>query len=116
MKIQKKLEELLQYYMSTRNIGHTTLLKEGSKHYNKEFFVLSLHIKDCGYLELKPQQVISLENLDKLRGHDKPLIIDNGAMIELLGDALMKIEGLKEENKKLLKDKKKIYITKNDKT
>ena len=37
MKIQEKLELLLHYYMSTRNAGHTTLMKEGINHYDKPF-------------------------------------------------------------------------------
>jgi len=116
MKIEKKLEKLLHYYLETRQVGHTTLMKEGINHYDKDFFVLTMNMQHGDAIELNPKNIISWENLDKLQGHNRPLTIDNGTMIELLIDAMMRIEALEEENKKLLKDKKKIYITKNDKT
>ena len=110
METEKKLELLLKYYYSTRNAGHTTLMKEGINHFDKDFFVLSMHSDDYRELEIKPQELISLQNLDKLIGHKKPMVIDNGAMIELLSDALMRIEALNEEIKTLEEIKRVILI------
>ena len=110
MKIEKKLEKLLNYYLETRQVGHTTLMKEGTNHYDKDFFVLTMNMQHGDAIELKPKNIISWQNIDRLIGHNKPLAIDNGTMTELLIDAIMRIEALDEENKKLIKDSKKIYI------
>lgn len=112
MKIEKKLEKLLNYYLETRQVGHTTLMKEGTNHYDKDFFVLTMNMSHGNNIGLKPTNIISWENLDRLQGHKKPLAIDNGTMTELLIDAIMRIEALDEENKKLVKQSKKIYISK----
>lgn len=112
MKIEKKLEKLLHYYLATRQVGHTTLMKEGTNHYDKDFFVLTMNMKHGDAIELNPKNIISWENLDKLHGHNRPLAIDNGLMTELLIDTILRIEALEEENKKLIKDSKKIYIRK----
>ena len=61
-----------------------------------------------------PKDVISWTNLDKLQGHDRPMAIDNAVMIELLADALMSIEALEEENKKLTKRNKLIIVRNNE--
>lgn len=114
MKIQEKLELLLHYYMSTRNAGHTTLMKEGINHYDKPFFVLTHNMNHGSDLNISPKDVISWTNLDKLQGHDRPMAIDNAVMIELLADALMRIEALEEENKKLTKRNKLIIVRNNE--
>jgi len=111
MKIEKKLEILLQYYLSTRRAGHTTLMKEGTNHYDKDFFVLAHNMEYGETMGFGPKSAVSWQNLDKLIGHNKPLAIDNGPMTELLADVLVRIEALKEENKKLLKEKGKFYIS-----
>jgi hypothetical protein len=103
MKIEKKLIELITYYGTTRQAGHTTLLKEGTKHYDRPFFVLTHNMNHGRELGLDPKDVISYQDPEKLRGYSRPLVIDNGVMHELLSDALMRIEALKEENKKLKK-------------
>lgn len=114
MKIQKKIEMLLHYYSTTRKAGHSTLLKEGTKHYDKDFLVLAWHKSDYDFLEIKPQQVVSWDNLDILRGNNKPMVIDNGVLFEILGDVLMKIESLEEENEELVKEKRKIYLKRHE--
>ena len=112
MKIKKQLEGLLHYYMATRTVGHTTLLKKGTDNYDKPFCVLTHNIDAARSLGFSPKNTVSLLSLDRLRGSSRPMVIDNGAMIEILVDALMRIEALEEENKKLVKQSKKIYITK----
>jgi len=110
MKIEKKLEELLHYFMSTRAVGHTTLLKRGTNNYDKPFFVLTHNTEAGNALKFWPKNIISLHNLDRLRGSNRPLTIDNGAMIEILSDALFRIE-TQEGQIKTLKDKKQTIIT-----
>jgi hypothetical protein len=111
MNIKKKLSELLTYYGSTRNTGHTTLLKEGTKHYDRPFFVLVHNANYGTELGIDPKDTVSYQNLDKLRGHKRPIVFDNGVMRELLSDALMRIESLEAENKFLLECSQTIIVT-----
>ena len=116
MNIKKKLETLLTYYQATRAKGHSTLLKNGTENNaGGEFFIL-VHKMDCPvYDAYDINEKVSLYNLDKLRGHNKPLAIDNAALLELFSESLMKIEALEEENKKLRKQNKLILVTPGDK-
>lgn len=112
MKIKKQLEELLYYYMSTRAVGHTTLMKKGTDNYDKPYCILTHNTEAGSVLGFDRRNIVTVNSLDRLRGSSRPLAIDNGAMIELLIDVIMRIESLEEENKKLIKDSKKIYIKK----
>ena len=112
MKIKKQLEDLLYYYMATRATGHTTLMKQGTDNYDKPFCILTHNAEAGSSLGFNQKNVVTLNSLDRLRGSSRPIAIDNGAMIELLISAIMRIESLEEENKKLVKQSKKIYITK----
>lgn len=112
MNIKKKLEELLIYYHSTRGKGHSTLVKNGVENSpSGEFFVL-VHKMDCPVFDsFHPNEKISLHNLEKLRGHTKPLAIDNAALMELFSESLMRIEALEEQNKKLEERNQTILVT-----
>jgi hypothetical protein len=114
MKIEKKLAELIGYYSFNRNVGHTALLKEGSKHYDKGKFILASSKHNWDFLECEPNEVISLQNLETLRGHSKPMVIDNDALIEIFSEALMRIEALEKENKELRKKTQTILIRNNN--
>jgi hypothetical protein len=114
MNIKKKLETLLQYYLTTRQVGHTTLMKEGTNHYDKPFFVLCHSMVHGESLGFDVTNTISYGNPDKLRGHNRPLVIDNGVIPEILSDALMRIETLEEENEKLRKMSQTILVGPND--
>ena len=114
MKIQKKLAELIGYYSYNRCVGHTALLKEGAKHYDKEKFILATNKQNWDFLECKPTEVISVHNLEALRGHHKPMVIDNDALIEIFSESLMKIDALEKENQEL-KEQKQAILIKNDK-
>jgi hypothetical protein len=114
MKLIKKLESLLTYYSENRKAGHTALLKEGTRKYVGDKFILSHCKRDYQYLEVKPEEVISWENLDALIGSKKPLVIDNDAMICILSETVAKLNELKEENKKLRKEKQLILVSPKD--
>lgn len=109
MNITEKIKEILQYYLVNRNIGHTTLLKHGIDnfgYYDQKFFVLCRSMGDYIFLSTKSKNIVSWNNIEKLRGYNRPLAIDNGAMIELLSESLSelsKIETLEKQNKELLK-------------
>lgn len=100
MRTIEKIEMLYQYYLSTRNIGHTSLLKEGAKRFKKDFFILSFD-HDNRIFEAEKSQIVSWSNLKKLIGHQKPMIIDNGAMVSILSDVLNEMHELEEENQRL---------------
>jgi hypothetical protein len=119
MKIEEKLIELLVYYQNTRGKGHTALLKEGTNHYTgRPIFVLA-HKKAFAW------RIGIRHNLKKILSPIKtsiaseaiirPMAIDNGAMIELLSESLMRIEALQEENKKLEKQNQLILVSPTDK-
>lgn len=110
MKTLKKLEELLTYYTINRKVGHTTLLKEGTKNHQGKKFVLCHCKRDYQFLEVKPEEVISVENIEALRGCNTPLILDNDAMIVILSESIKKINELKEENKELRNKKQCVLI------
>jgi hypothetical protein len=114
MKTLKKLKILLAYYSINRGVGHTALLKEGTRNYDGDKFVLSHRKTDCQYLDVKPEEVISWENLDPLCGSKKPLIIDNAAIICILYETVAKLNELKEQNKKLREQKQLILVSPKD--
>jgi len=94
MRLVEKLELLLNYYLINRKVGHTALLKEGTKHYENDMFILSSHSKDWSFLDCKPDQILSWQNINKLRGYKKPIAIDLTEVIE-------HIEKIENENEKL---------------
>jgi len=63
--------------------------------------VISDDTRDYQFLELERDQVISWKYMEKLKGHQRPIVIDNSAMISLLYDSLHEIETLEEENERL---------------
>lgn len=97
-----KLQELLTYYLATRQCGHTTLMKQGRDNYTGQKLILAADYKSGKELSSDPnKEVISLNSLEKLRGSNKPLAIDNATMTILLQDTLDELLRLENENKKL---------------
>lgn len=107
MKIKDKLEILYHYYITTRQVGHSTLLKTGLDNYENKKFVLAYSKSDNVFLKCKPNEIISWVdlNLGSLIGFDRPLIIDNGVMDVLLRETLNYIESLEEDRETLNKIK-----------
>lgn len=109
MKILEKLQDLLAYYEATRRVGHTTLMKKGIENYDKEKFVLTYSIDAGECIGIKRDEIISWQRLDKLRGHNKPLAIDNGTMFVILNEVTDTIKALQDENEMLREERRKIY-------
>lgn len=108
MKVKEKIRQLLIYYGTCRRVGHTALMKEGTNHYEKEKLVLThtmAHGEDLGF---NHNEIVSWQNLEKLCGHSKPMVIDNYALFTILTETLKEIEKLEEENRKLMGQKEKI--------
>jgi hypothetical protein len=100
MKIKEILREL-QYYLSIRQTGKTTLLKEGVDNYSKYHWIV---VPTIAYGEKlfdrrnKLHQLVSLNNLQKLRGTQQAMIIDQEANLQIFSMALDEIHRLETES------------------
>jgi hypothetical protein len=100
MKIKEILREL-QYYLSIRQTGKTTLLKEGVDNYSKYHWIVVPTIGDGEKLfdrRNKLHQLVSLNNLQKLRGTQQAMIIDQEANLQIFSMALDTIQRLEMES------------------
>lgn len=94
-KIKNKLGIILNHFVSTRQVGHTTVMKEGVNAH-PESLVLVHSSDNAKALKLDTSQIVSLNTLERLRGSKKPLVIDNAAMYSLLSETLHYISSLEE--------------------
>ena len=91
------LGTLRDYYAVNRHVGHTPAMLDGAKH--SDCLVLwpnrgmAQHYRN----DLPLSRVVSLGNLNVLRGQNKALVIDNAAMYSILSDALSEIGRLNAE-------------------
>ena len=99
MKIKEKLKAIRDYYDMTRQVGHTSLMKEGVVNSDKKLVLVHKQLDHLFGCDKKDQ--VSWHNLDKLIGQNKPLVIDNGIMWLMLNEALEEIEKLEEDSRKL---------------
>ncbi len=102
MEIKKILEEL-QQYLSLRQTGKTSLLKSGIDNYDRNHFVLVPTVeygnKVLGTTKSKSiQKLVTFVNLNKLKGSNYPLIIDQEANLQIFSMALDKIQHLEMES------------------
>ena len=100
MKIEDGLKEIIDYYRTTRQIGHTTLMKVGTNDFNRDKLVLVLGRDHGDSMGIKRSEMVTLDNLQKLRGSNAPLVIDNGVLIEIFDQTYLKVDSLKEETKR----------------
>jgi len=109
MNIKSRLRHLLDYYLINRQVGHTRLLKEGTDNYKGEKYILCFNMKHGENLGFDPnKEVISWQSMEKLRSHNKPIVIDNGTMVVILQESLKEIIKLENEIIKLKIQKKEI--------
>ena len=80
MEMKRVLEELNAYYQTTRQAGHTTLMKRGTSNYEQRKLVLVHNMSYGRDLNIPKDEIVTLNSLDRLRGHDLPLVIDNGTL------------------------------------
>lgn len=106
MDIITKLNVLYQYYKLTRGVGHTTLMKKGVENFDKDTLILTPNMNAGEVLGFNKDQIVTWNSLNKLRGHNKPLAIDNGTMMIILEDV---IKELQNEKKKTNEKKNKRY-------
>lgn len=78
------LSELIQYWRTNRRRGHTNLTFEGLDNYKGRCFVVAAN--RVHWLELKKRvnnpyvEVITVDDLDQLRGHTAALVVDHYAI------------------------------------
>jgi hypothetical protein len=87
----KNILENLSMLWGTRQIGNTTLIKEGTKNYDREFGLIG-YSKDSAsdILSTSPGKgkPYSIDNLDSLKGKKMPIVVDHTAMVNVLKYAL----------------------------
>lgn len=99
--VYKPNYQLLEYFLKTRGVGHTTLSIEGAKSYDKPFYIVGLDIRHAKNLESlirnKNGIPISIDSLTYVTlGKYLPIFVDNGVIIHILTDLDKCIDGYKE--------------------
>lgn len=111
-KIGKKLKDIHTYYMMTRRVGHTISLLVGAKS-NKNVLVLVANEAQKQNVDLPDNQMISINNLEALRGRRNPLLIDHFALQSMISELLKDLDGLStKHNKEILGYKFKALLLK----
>ncbi len=99
----EKIALLKTYFDTRRGRGHTFAMVNGVA--NTENVTVIVHSqnygKDIQRMCQKRINLVSWDNLDKLRGSNNALVIDNAAMSQILGDALEMLRELRAENSRL---------------
>jgi len=102
---------LYEYYISTRQKGHTKLIKEGLENFDGDNIpIVITHSADMGnYISKsisKDIDFITLNSLYKLVGDNRPIVFDNAAMYVMLKSVINIIEENRELKFKLLEYEK----------
>jgi len=99
MEIKQTLKEISTYYQITRQAGHTTLMEQGTANYPKDKLVLCLNMGHGNTMKLKRSEIVPLDSLERLRGHNTPLAIDNGVLIEIFDQTVLEYAKLEKSAK-----------------
>ena len=105
MNIKEILKEL-QYYLSIRKTGKTTLLKKGIDEYPYYHWIVVPTIEYGKTMVIpsnKLHRLVSLDNLQNVRGTHQAMIIDQEANLEIFTKSLQEIERLETENDTITK-------------
>lgn len=97
-KIKETIREILKYYDTQRQVGHTTAMIEGVKNSPKAI-VLVNNMQHAGHVQAvagKPLNIITTERMN-LMGRNDPLVLDNFTTTEILRKALVCIVDLEVE-------------------
>lgn len=100
MNIKDKLDTIRVYFLTSRQAGHSTLMNVGTNNFNGDKLVLVLDKRHGDEMGLKTSEMVSLDSLHKLRGHNAPLVIDNGVLIEIFDQSLLKYIDLENDARK----------------
>jgi hypothetical protein len=110
MKIKEILREL-QYYLSIRQTGKTTLLKKGIDEYPYYHWIVVPTIEYGKKMIIPSNKLHKLVSLDdigsgngsKIRGTQQAMIIDQEANLQIFTKSLKEIERLETENDTIIK-------------
>lgn len=112
-KIEDILEGYLNYYISTRQVGHTTTMLNGAKSNSDSLVVVANEIMGRYIRENHDSNYITYCNINNLKGRNAPIVFDNAALHMIFSDVLIELNYLKRvneklgtENEKLVKDVK----------
>ena len=98
--ITEKLIDLITYYQMTRGVGHTQGMLEGAN-YTDNALILTSNGPLSYFLKSQigsPKSVyVTPYNSRVLRGHRRPLFIDNAELCSIFSSALERIEQLEFE-------------------
>lgn len=104
---EEKLVLLKAYYDTRRGVGHTTVMMKGVV--GSQHAIVLAHTaryaEDLRNIYGRETQIVTWDALDRLLGRRDALVIDNAAMITILGDALEVMRKLRSENSILRSEK-----------
>lgn len=108
MRLTDKLRRLDTYFACARQVGHTALLRQGFDNWSGDKLILTTNMKEGHKLKCLESQIVTLDSLDRLQGRDWPMLVDNSVLVHLFHSAILELEGLESENKKLYKKVKEL--------
>ena len=97
MILKQKLELLAAYFQRTQQVGHTALVRQGFDDYPGDKLILSRTMNRGNRLRCLKSQIVTLNTLDRLNGHNWPMVIDNDVIIELFHKTLWELDELEEK-------------------
>ena len=105
MKTLEMLETLAIYYDGNRQVGHTRTMLNGAKNVDCLVLFPTHSIAQTWRKEIPAARVVTLGNLQSLRGPNKPLAVDNSSMYVILSASISEIKKLKAELARAKKDR-----------
>lgn len=106
-----KLNVLVDYYFTRRQVGHTSAMLNGARS-DKNIIVVVSNKTQKDYIELPKEQMITIAELDKLKGLKKPVLIDHYALQVMFWELNKELNDKKEQIEALkirIKYMKKLY-------
>lgn len=106
MKLKDKFQMLYAYYDINRRVGHTRLMKEGTKHYENDFILIVPNL-GMGKVLLQNDndrpnvKCLTINSLNNLVGSNKPIIFDNSTLHELFKEAYETLNKFEEVKQKM---------------
>jgi hypothetical protein len=108
---KKYMDEISSYMVMNRQAGFTTLLRTGTDNYRSDKFIITENMKQGEMFRCLQSEIVPLSSLERLRGHSRPLVIDNSALIQIFHQASLKLSKQEEEIKTLRKDLDKVKLS-----
>ncbi len=104
--VKEKLDRIISYFQRNRGVGHTSAMLHGAasrgcnivahdKYFGRELKQVALQFGSIA-------NIVTLDNLESLRGSTLPLVFDNYALESLLTESRMEILKLERENVRLI--------------